>query len=381
MIPFAGVDDVYKLAKVDFDKVNQAEGYIISSMNPPALECYKNSLKVIEKYFHYPPFYTPLIANFFLFSITAWKEEDIKDLSEPDKIKELELKARAMIMYGSERIPLGLSYLNQLIHTLLQMASLKENKLCQFITHGESQYCAIEERLWIKQKMNLFFGEISDSTKPDENSVGRMIAHHLGADELRHVVLFDLFKVQSKRYHQLLTKGFGIQNPILVEQNMNLCNMLIGIKADQTPTVLDCMKMYTGVVDMGHFEEMYRGVPNRPKIDNSHFCESIGKDWPLAKRTHFAVGNFIARKDVFFLTLLTFLFHGIEDYSHWAKSIKRLLMKRLNDYMVIKGICDPETIFDKFCHDLFMFVQLTQGIIKEGRTAPPPQGEITMQES
>ena len=146
---------------MDFDRVNGDEGYIISAMNPPALECYKNSLKVIEKYFHYPPFYTPLIANFFLFSITAWNEEDIKDLTEPDKVKELEIKARAMIMYGSERIPLGLSYLNQLIHTLLQMASLKENKLCQFITHGESQYCAIEERLWIKQKMTLFFGEIS----------------------------------------------------------------------------------------------------------------------------------------------------------------------------------------------------------------------------
>ena len=373
------MDDVYKLSKVDFDRVNRDEGYLISPMNPSALECFKTNLKVIEKYFHYPPFYTPLIANFFLFSITAWNEEDVKDLKEPEKVKDLELKARAMIMYGSERITLGLSYLNQLIHTLLQMASLKENKICQFTKHDESQYCAIEERLWIRQKMNLFFGEISECTRPDEKSVSRIIAHHLGADELRHVVLFDLFKIQAKRYHQLLTKGFGIKKPVLVEQNMNMCNMLIGIKADQAPTVMDCMKMYTGVLDLGHFEDMYASLPNRPKIDNPHFCESIGKNWPLAKRTHYAAGNFIARKDVFFLTLLTFLFHGIDEYAHWAKSIKRLLMKRLNDYMVIKGLCDPETIFEKFCQDLFTFVQLTHGIIKEGRTAPP--GEITMQEN
>ena len=108
-----------------------------------------------------------------------------------------------------------------------------------------------------------------------------MIAHHLGADELRHVVLFDLFKIQAKRYHQLLTTGFGIQNPILVEQNMNLCNMLIGIKADQTPTVLDCMKMYTGVVDMGHFEDELLYIKKRASDNTTEsrhpmfFCGKI----------------------------------------------------------------------------------------------------------
>ena len=242
----AGVDDVYRLSKIDFKTVNQEEGFIVSTMNPSAIKSYKICLEVIQKYFHYPPFYTPLIANFFLFSTNSWTEEDMKELNDLNKVQELEVKARQMILFGSEKITLGLSYLNQLTKTLLQMASLKENKLCNFSMQDENHYCAMAEVLWINKKMNLWFGSISLDTKPDSVTVERIIAHHLGADHLRHQVLFDLFAIEAKRYLQLLASGFGIENPTIPEVNMNLCNMLIGIKADHAGTVMDCMRIYTG---------------------------------------------------------------------------------------------------------------------------------------
>ena len=252
---------------MDFKLVNQEEGYLISTMNPSAIKSYKMCLEVIQKHFHYPPFYTPLIANFFLFSTSSWAEEDVFELNDLNKVKELETEARQMILFGSERITVGLSYLNQLTKTLMQMASLKEFKLCNFSMQDENRYCAMAEVLWINKKMNLWFGSISLDTKPDSVTVERIIAHHLGADHLRHQVLFDLFAIEAKRYLQLLASGFGIENPSIPEVNMNLCNMLIGIKADQAGTVMDCIRIYTGKqiqIGIKYFQVRWSEAPKAP---------------------------------------------------------------------------------------------------------------------
>ena len=136
--------------------------------------------------------------------------------------------------------------------------------------------------------------------------------------------------------------------------------------------MLSVISQFTGVQDLGHFEDLYGSMVNRPKIDNDHFCALIGaQNMNAARRAHYNVGYFIQRKDVFFLTLMNFLFLNCEEYSHWSKSIRRLLMKRLNDYQVIKGLCDVQVIFDRFCNDFAIFINLTKGIIQEGSSKPP----------
>lgn len=53
---------------VDFDTVNQQHGFLISHLDPTAIETYKADLQVMKKYFLYPRFHTALICNYILFN-------------------------------------------------------------------------------------------------------------------------------------------------------------------------------------------------------------------------------------------------------------------------------------------------------------------------
>ena len=53
---------------VDFDTVNQQHGFLISHLDPNALETYKSDLQIMSKYFQYPIVHTSLICHYLLFS-------------------------------------------------------------------------------------------------------------------------------------------------------------------------------------------------------------------------------------------------------------------------------------------------------------------------
>lgn len=60
--------DMDRIQLVDFDTVNQQHGFLISHLDPTAIETYKADLKVMRKYFLYPRFHTALICHYMLFN-------------------------------------------------------------------------------------------------------------------------------------------------------------------------------------------------------------------------------------------------------------------------------------------------------------------------
>ena len=45
-------------------------------------------------------------------------------------------------------------------------------------------------------------------------------------------------------------------------------------------------------------------------------------------------------------------------------------MKRLNDNLVLKGVCDAQVIFDQFANEFAEFVKLMPEVIREGNAKP-----------
>ena len=62
--------DMERVQLVNFDTVNQAavNGFLISHVDPSAIQTYKADLKVMRKYFLYPRFHTALVCYYMLFN-------------------------------------------------------------------------------------------------------------------------------------------------------------------------------------------------------------------------------------------------------------------------------------------------------------------------
>ena len=162
---------------------------------------------------------------------------------------------------------------------------------------------------------------------------------------------------------------------------MDLCTILVGIKSDNMHSLVECIKGYTGLDNLGHFEDLYDSVPNKSLIYDPNFCNALIKPENLGRvRTlHFSLGRFLNKRDIFFLTMMIFLLHGEDDYADWRESFKRLLMKRLNDNLVLKGVCDAQVIFDQFANEFAEFVKLMPGVIREGNAKPIENAQSNVQ--
>ena len=89
---------------IRFEDLNQADGMIVPKVDPRALVNFKVSLELIKKYFPYPKYHSPLIANLFLFSTSHLKSDELDTLIDQDESKTLEDNAKDMIQYGSQEI-------------------------------------------------------------------------------------------------------------------------------------------------------------------------------------------------------------------------------------------------------------------------------------
>ena len=365
---FAEVDALAKLALIDFDLANQEEGIFISFSNLAGISTYKSCLSTIKKHFHYPPFYTPLLAHFFIFSINQWTVEDKAQLTNPDLISSFEKSAIEMIQFGNDaQLSLGTQYLTQLAETLATMSRTKNITSIPMQMHEEAQYSVGNEAQWLNEKVEMYFCDIANDIKPDQEVIERIIAHQLGAGHLRKQVLYEGFQLQHKRFMRLMQRGFGISRIKLSTRNLDLCTILLGIKFDNCTNLIECIKGYTALENLGHFEDLYRSVPNKSLLYDPNFCtliepETLGR----ARTLSFSLGRFLNRRDIFFLTMMIFLLHGEDEYSAWRESFRRLLMKRLNDYLVIKGVNDVQVIFDQFANDFAEYIRLVPEVIREG---------------
>ena len=364
---FAEVDALAKLALIDFDLANQEEGIFISFSNPAGISTYKSCLSTIKKNFHYPPFYTPLLAHFFIFSINQWTVEDKAQLTNPDLISSFEKSAIEMIQFGNNAKSLGTQYLTQLAETLATMSRTKNITSIPMQMHEEAQYSVGNEAQWLNEKVDMYFCDIANDIKPDQGVIERIIAHQLGAGHLRKQVVYEGFQLQHKRFMRLMQRGFGISRIKLSTRNLDLCTMLLGLKFDNCANLIECIKGYTALENLGHFEDLYRSVPNKSLLYDPNFCtliepETLGR----ARTLSFSLGRFLNRRDIFFLTMMIFLLHGEDEYSAWRESFRRLLMKRLNDYLVIKGVNDVQVIFDQFANDFAEYIRLVPEVIREG---------------
>ena len=363
------MDSLAKLALIDFDLANQEEGIFISFSNLAGISTYKSCLSCIKKYFHYPPFYTPLLAHFFIFSISQWTIEDKAQLTDPELISSFEESAKEMIQFGNDLsgAQLGTQYLTQLADTLATMSRTQNVRSIPMQMHEEAITSIGDEAKWLNEKVDMYFCDITNDIKPDEQVIERIIAHQLGAGHLRKQVMYEGFQLQYKRYMRLMQRGFGISRIKLSRRNTDWCTMLMGIKFDNLENLVECIKGYTGLDNLGHFEELYRAVPNKSLIYDPNFCSLIEPETLGRARTlHFSIGRFLKRRDIYFLTMMIFLLHGEDEYSAWRESFRRLLMKRLNDYRVIKGVCDVQVIFDQFANDFAEYIKLVPEIIREG---------------
>ena len=361
------MDALAKLALIDFDLANQEEGIFISFSNPAGISTYKSCLSTIKKNFHYPPFYTPLLAHFFIFSINQWTVEDKAQLTNPDLISSFEKSAIEMIQFGNNAKSLGTQYLTQLAETLATMSRTKNITSIPMQMHEEAQYSVGNEAQWLNEKVDMYFCDIANDIKPDQGVIERIIAHQLGAGHLRKQVVYEGFQLQHKRFMRLMQRGFGISRIKLSTRNLDLCTMLLGLKFDNCSNLIECIKGYTALENLGHFEDLYRSVPNKSLLYDPNFCtliepETLGR----ARTLSFSLGRFLNRRDIFFLTMMIFLLHGEDEYSAWRESFRRLLMKRLNDYLVIKGVNDVQVIFDQFANDFAEYIRLVPEVIREG---------------
>ena len=356
-----------RISFVDFDLVNMDQGIIIPKVRPIDVAHYKSCLDVIKKHFNYPPFHTGLIVHFTMFCISHWSDEEKAELLDPEKIQSLEELSKEMIQHGisSSGNDFGTIYLPQLAKTLREMVKLKENTTISLFSKEEARCTVVGESKWLDEKIDLFFGDISNNIKPDHLTVERLIAHQLGAGHLRSQCLTDFFNINSQRYIQLFRKGFGISNIKISRGAMDFCSLIVGLRSDNSKHLVDCIKGYTGIDNLGHFEHLYKSVPNKQLMHDEAFCKYLDPHHVARARTlSLNIGKFVERKDIFFLTLMIFLLRE-DEYAGWRDSFRRLLMKRLNDCLVIRGVCDVKVMFDQFCNDLVEFARIAPEIIQD----------------
>ena len=204
---------VSDLCPITFADLNQEQGMIIPLFNPKASLDFNESLTMIKKYFQYPKYHSPLIANLFLFTTEHWKQKDQDKLLEPDVIKNLQSKATKMIQYGSQEIgdEIGIEYLNQLIDTLDYMHSLKKRKVnltCTALV--ESQHSVLFEKSLIKKLVGQYkevMVEAAGDAIYAEMMTGFLlynIVHH------QKKFLFQSFNLIHRRCLFILKKACGI---------------------------------------------------------------------------------------------------------------------------------------------------------------------------
>ena len=344
-----------ELNVIDFDYLNKC-GLIMSHMNPVAIENYKKCLEIIQAYFQYPRYHTPLISNFLLFATSHWPQSSLKRLVEHDKIQKIEMDARKLIKYGSDEIgyDIGTAYLSQLTATLQYMHELKQRRDTINCIVQESQCSVIFEQGLIEKLVNAFT-QIRYDLPTDTSHVERLIDLQLnGQRHLLKNLVFEGVNLAKQRCIKLLKTVCSMDFPIRIPaQTMDMAFFIIGVKSETYTKFIDKVKFCAGIPDLGELEDKLRGIPNVLVHKSPEYQAMIDPHNVLkCERLTESIASFLKHDDIFVLVLMHFLLMHQEVHDCWYRSVKKLLLKKIKDLCVLDGVQDVPSMFNNLCDEI-----------------------------
>ena len=161
------LESITDIDVVDFDTINNGVK-IFSLSESDKIFQYKEHLKTIKKHFHYPTSHNAMILNFVLFNTSHWSQESIEKLSESKRIQSICEMAQKNFEFGCQDIDedLSIDKLNQLVHTLYEMAKLANHGETEALV-TQTEVCPPTEHHGWLNKMLVIYDDVCDKICPD----------------------------------------------------------------------------------------------------------------------------------------------------------------------------------------------------------------------